>query len=164
MLCLKYFILQVPMSCSFVCNVCNVCKALPFCELLIYRNVTFLKNLQKFHSQLLVNGYLVRHSGKNELHELYGGRIEIVKLRPEFFLVGDGRLEVTWWEGWWEGFVWQASLEPGVTSEGMTVDESGELTVNCSRLADDNQFHRINWINLMQMLVKIGSKTADIDR
>ena len=33
-------------------------------------NVTFLKNLQKFHSQHLVIGYLVRHSGKNELHEL----------------------------------------------------------------------------------------------
>ena len=75
--------------------VCNVTKALPFCELLIHRNVTFLKNLQKFHSQHLVIGYLVRHSGKNKLHELYGGRIEIVKLRPEFFLVGDGRLEVT---------------------------------------------------------------------
>jgi len=75
--------------------VCNLTKAVPFCELLIHRNITFLKNLQKFHSQHLVNGYLVRHSGKNELHELYGGRIEIVKLRPEFFLVGDGRLEVT---------------------------------------------------------------------
>ena len=32
--------------------------------------ITFLKNLQKFHSQHLVIGYLVRHSGKNELHEL----------------------------------------------------------------------------------------------
>ena len=50
--------------------VCNVTEAVPFCELLIHRNVTFLKNLQKFHSQHLVNGYLVRHSGKNELHEL----------------------------------------------------------------------------------------------
>ena len=39
-------------------------------ELLIHRNVTFLKNLQKFNSQHLVIGYLVRHSGKNELHEL----------------------------------------------------------------------------------------------
>jgi len=37
---------------------------------LIHKNVTFLKNLQKFHSQQLVIGYLVRHSGKNELHEL----------------------------------------------------------------------------------------------
>ena len=37
---------------------------------LIHRNVTFLKNLQKFHRQHLVIGYLVRHSGKNELHEL----------------------------------------------------------------------------------------------
>jgi len=43
---------------------------LPFCELLIHRNVTFLKNLQKFHSQHLVIGYLVRHSVKNELREL----------------------------------------------------------------------------------------------
>ena len=54
-------------SVSFVCN---VTEAVPFCELLIHRNVTFLKNLQKFHSQHLVNGYLVRHSGKTELHEL----------------------------------------------------------------------------------------------
>jgi len=54
-------------SVSFVCN---VTETVPFCELLIHRNVTFLKNLQKFHSQHLVNGYLVRHSGKNELHEL----------------------------------------------------------------------------------------------
>ena len=44
--------------------VCNVTEAVPFCELLIHRNVTFLKNLQKFHSQHLVIGYLVRHSGK----------------------------------------------------------------------------------------------------
>ena len=50
--------------------VCNVTEAVPFCELLIRRNVTFLKNLQKFHSQHLVIGYLVRHSGKNELREL----------------------------------------------------------------------------------------------
>jgi len=51
--------------------VCNVTEAVSFCELLIHRNVTFLKNLQKFHSQHLVIGYLVRHSGKkNELHEL----------------------------------------------------------------------------------------------
>jgi len=50
--------------------VCNVNEAVPFCELLIHRNVTFLKNLQKFHSQHLVIGYLVRHSGKNELHAL----------------------------------------------------------------------------------------------
>ena len=49
------------MSASFVCN---VTEAVPFCELLIHRNVTFLKNLQKFHSQHLVIGYLVRHSGK----------------------------------------------------------------------------------------------------
>jgi len=51
--------------------VCNVTEAVPFCELLIHRNVTFLKNLQKFHSQHLVIGCLVRHSGKNELHELF---------------------------------------------------------------------------------------------
>ena len=44
--------------------VCNVTEAVPFCQLLIHRNVTFLKNLQKFHSQHLVIGYLVRHSGK----------------------------------------------------------------------------------------------------
>ena len=50
--------------------VCNVTEAVPVCELLIHRNVTFLTNLQKFHSQHLVIGYLVRHSGKNELHEL----------------------------------------------------------------------------------------------
>jgi len=50
--------------------VCNVTEAVYFCELLIHRNVTFLKNLEKFHSQHLVNGYLVWHSGKNELHEL----------------------------------------------------------------------------------------------
>ena len=50
--------------------VCNVTEAVPFCELMICRNVTFLKNLQKFHSQHLVIGYLVRHSGNNELHEL----------------------------------------------------------------------------------------------
>jgi len=50
--------------------VCSVTEAVPFCELLIHRNVNFLKNLQKFHSQHLVIGYLVRHSGKNELHEL----------------------------------------------------------------------------------------------
>ena len=52
------------------CQLCNVTEAVPFCELLINRNVTFLNNLQKFHSQHLVIGYLVRHSGKNELHEL----------------------------------------------------------------------------------------------
>jgi len=50
--------------------VCDVTEAVPFCELTICRNVTFLKNLQKFHSQHLVIGYLVRHSGNNELHEL----------------------------------------------------------------------------------------------
>jgi len=50
--------------------VCNVTEAVPFCELLIHRNVTFLENLHKFHSQNLVIGYLVGHSGKNELHEL----------------------------------------------------------------------------------------------
>jgi len=50
--------------------VCNVTEAVPFCELLIHRNVTFLENLHKFHSQHLVIGYLVGHSGKNELHEL----------------------------------------------------------------------------------------------
>jgi len=50
--------------------VCNVTAAVHFCELLIHRNVTFLNNLQKFHSQHLVIGYLLRHSGKNELHEL----------------------------------------------------------------------------------------------
>ena len=50
--------------------VCNVTEAVPLCQLLIHRNVTFLKNLQKFHSQHLVIGYLVRRSGKNELHEL----------------------------------------------------------------------------------------------
>jgi len=50
--------------------VCNLTEAVPFCELLIHRNVTFLKNLQKFHSQHLVIAYLVRHSGKNELNEL----------------------------------------------------------------------------------------------
>jgi len=38
--------------------------------LLIHRYVTFLKNLQKVHSQHWVIGYLVRHSDKNELHEL----------------------------------------------------------------------------------------------
>ena len=43
--------------------VCNVTEAVPFCEFLIHRNVTFLKNLQKFNSQHLVIGYLVRHSG-----------------------------------------------------------------------------------------------------
>jgi len=48
----------------------NMCLLMNFCELLIHRNVTFLKNLQKFHNQHLVIGYLVRHSGKNELHEL----------------------------------------------------------------------------------------------
>jgi len=32
----------------------------------------FLKNLQKFHSQHLVIGYLAVHSGNNELHELSG--------------------------------------------------------------------------------------------
>jgi len=53
---------------KFVYNF-NVTEAVPFCELLIHRNVTFLKNLQKFHSQHLIIGYLVRHSGKNELHE-----------------------------------------------------------------------------------------------
>jgi len=47
--------------------VCNVTEAVPLCELLIHRNVTFLKNLQKFHGQHLVIAY---HSGKNELHEL----------------------------------------------------------------------------------------------
>ena len=31
--------------------VCNATEAVPFCQLLIHRNVTFLKNLQKFHSQ-----------------------------------------------------------------------------------------------------------------
>ena len=31
---------------------------------------SYFKNLQKFHSRHLVIGYLVRHSGKNELHEL----------------------------------------------------------------------------------------------
>jgi len=56
-------------SVSFVRNVTEA-HAVPFCELLIRRNVTFLTNLQKFHSQHLVIGYLVRHSGKNELHEL----------------------------------------------------------------------------------------------
>ena len=61
MLCLKYSISQATMSASFVCN---VTEAVPFCELLIHRNVTFLKNLQKFHSQHLVIGCLVRHSGK----------------------------------------------------------------------------------------------------
>ena len=50
--------------------VCNVIEAVPFCELLIHRNVTFLKNLPKFHSQYVVIGYLVRHSGNNKLHEL----------------------------------------------------------------------------------------------
>jgi len=50
--------------------VCNVTETVPFCELLTHRNVTLLKNLQKFHSQHLIIGYLVRHSGKNELHEL----------------------------------------------------------------------------------------------
>jgi len=54
-------------SVSFVRNVTEA-DAVPFCELLIHRNVTFLTNLQKFHSQHLVIGYLVRHSGKNELH------------------------------------------------------------------------------------------------
>ena len=49
--------------------VCNVTAAVHFCELLIHRNVTFLNNLQKFHSQHLVIGYLLRHSGKNELHD-----------------------------------------------------------------------------------------------
>ena len=56
-------------SVSFVRNVTEA-DAVPFCELLIHRNDTFLTNLQKFHSQHLVIGYLVRHSGKNELHEL----------------------------------------------------------------------------------------------
>ena len=56
-------------SVSFVRNVTEA-DAVPFCELLIHRNVTFLTNLLKFHSQHLVIGYLVRHSGKNELHEL----------------------------------------------------------------------------------------------
>jgi len=49
--------------------VCNVTEAVPFCELLIHKNVTFLKNLQKFQSALGYC-YLVRHSGKNELNEL----------------------------------------------------------------------------------------------
>jgi len=56
------------MTIENVSFVCNVTEAVPFCELLVHRNVTFLKNLQKFHSQHLVMGYLVRHSGKNELH------------------------------------------------------------------------------------------------
>jgi len=69
MLCLKYSILQETNS-DNVSFVCNVTEAVPFCELLIHRNVTLLTNLQKFHSQHLVIGYLVRHSDKNELHEL----------------------------------------------------------------------------------------------
>ena len=32
--------------------VCNVTEAVPFCELLIHKNVTFLKNPQKFQSAL----------------------------------------------------------------------------------------------------------------
>jgi len=44
--------------------VCNVTEAVPSCQLLIHWNVTFLKNLQEFHSRHLVIGYLVRHSGK----------------------------------------------------------------------------------------------------
>jgi len=32
--------------------VCNVTEAVPFCELLIHRNVIFLKSLQKFQSAL----------------------------------------------------------------------------------------------------------------
>jgi len=65
-----YVVSKVSHITGDVSFVCNVIEAVPFRELLIHRNVAFLKNLQKFHSLHLVIGYLVRHSGKNDLHEL----------------------------------------------------------------------------------------------
>ena len=51
---------------------CNLTETVPFCQLVIRRNVTFFKNLEQFHGLRLVLCYLIRQSGRNELRELSG--------------------------------------------------------------------------------------------